>query len=225
MMINLYGIFGAGGFGKEVISLTRIMLKKQFNQNDYELVFIDHHLSATTVNGYRVLTSEEFFAHPAKNKFFNIAISQIAARKKIANDMLHHGAQPFRINAENFVELDHNEIAEGAIFCPFTTVTANSKIGKYFHANIYSYVAHDCIIGDYVTFAPGVHCNGNVIIENDVYVGSGAIIKQGTKEKPMIIGEGAVLGMGAIVTKSVPPFETVVGNPARSFERKPLVSI
>jgi hypothetical protein len=94
-------------------------------------------------------------------------------------------------------------------------LTSNISIGKSFHANIYSYVAHDCKIGDYVTFAPGAKCNGNVIIEDYAYIGTGAIIKPGSKNKPLVIGQGAVIGMGAVVTKSVSPGVTVFGNPAK----------
>jgi acetyltransferase-like isoleucine patch superfamily enzyme len=94
-------------------------------------------------------------------------------------------------------------------------ITSNVKIGKFFHANIYSYVEHDCVIGDYVTFAPSVRCNGNVHIQDHAYIGAGAVIKQGSLAEPLVIGKGAVVGMGAVVTKSVPPYVTVVGNPAR----------
>ena len=83
--------------------------------------------------------------------------------------------------------------------------------------NIYAYIAHDCVIGDYVTFAPNVHCNGNVHVHDHAYIGTGAIIKQGTTSKPLVIGEGAVVGMGAVVTKDVPPFTTVIGNPAKPY--------
>jgi acetyltransferase-like isoleucine patch superfamily enzyme len=58
-------------------------------------------------------------------------------------------------------------------------------------------------------------CNGNVRIENHVYIGAGAILRQGTESKPLVIGEGAVVGMGSVVTKDVPANTTVVGNPAR----------
>jgi acetyltransferase-like isoleucine patch superfamily enzyme len=80
-------------------------------------------------------------------------------------------------------------------------------------------LAHDCVIGDFVTFAPDVHCNGGVIVEDYAYIGTGAIIKQGTVEKPIVIGRGAVVGMGAAVTKSVAPFTTVVGNPAIALKK------
>ena len=41
------------------------------------------------------------------------------------------------------------------------------------------------------------------------------MIKQGTPDQPLVIGKEAIVGMGAVVTKSVPAGATVVGNPAR----------
>lgn len=103
---------------------------------------------------------------------------------------------------------------------PFVTITSNIRIGRCFHGNMYSSVSHDCIIGDFVTFAPGVRCNGNIVIEDDAYIGAGAVLKQGIPGKPLVIGRGAVVGMGAVVTKSVPAGVTVVGNPARILEKR-----
>jgi sugar O-acyltransferase (sialic acid O-acetyltransferase NeuD family) len=112
------------------------------------------------------------------------------------------------------------EWGEGAVFCDFSMVTASARIGRHFQCNIYSYVAHDCIIGDYVTFAPKVSCNGNVHIGDGAYIGTGAVLKQGTPSEPLIIGEGAVVGMGAVVTKSVPAGAVVVGNPAKPLPER-----
>lgn len=51
---------------------------------------------------------------------------------------------------------------------------------------------------------------GPTVIGNDVFIGLGAIVLAG-----VTIGDGAVVGAGAVVTKSVPPYAVVVGNPAR----------
>lgn len=49
-----------------------------------------------------------------------------------------------------------------------------------------------------------------VTIEDDVWVGTKAIILDG-----VTIGRGSIVGAGAIVTKSVPPYSIVAGNPAK----------
>lgn len=113
-----------------------------------------------------------------------------------------------------------SSIDESSIICPFVTLTSNVKIGKNFQANIYSYIAHDCIIGDNVTFAPSVKCNGNVIIEDDVYIGTGVIIHQGKANKPLKIGKGSIIAAGSVVTRSVPAGKVVFGNPAIEFTKE-----
>lgn len=72
--------------------------------------------------------------------------------------------QFFEVRAANVVHLDDVQLGEGAILSPFVHLTSNIRIAQHFHANIYSYVAHHCVIGDYVTFAPGVKCSGNVVV-------------------------------------------------------------
>lgn len=210
--MNLYGVYGASGFGREVLPLVR---QQVGSKTGVEIVFIDDQPADKIVNGHRVLTYPEFLAIKSSSKHAVIAIANSQVREKLAKKCSGDGVEAFSVSAANSVVLDGNVIGEGAILCSFVNVTSNARIGKYFHANIYSYVAHDCVIGDYVTFAPGVKCNGNVVIEDHAYVGTGAILKQGKPGAPLVIGKGAVVGMGAVVTKSVAPGTTVIGNPAR----------
>jgi len=214
----LYAIVGAGGFGREVMPVAFEMLSAREGEQ-FELVFVDEHPKAPVVNGHRVIAPNEFLTG-AGEKHFNIAIADYRVREKIAKELISAGALPFSIRAANTVCMSANDIGDGIILCPFTTITSNATIGRFFHANIYSYVAHDCRIGDFVTFAPSVHCNGRVTIEDYAYIGTGAVIKQGTDDKPVTIGKGAIVGMGAVVTKSVAPYTTVVGNPAAPLERR-----
>jgi hypothetical protein len=216
-MTMIIGVYGASGFGKEVMPLVR----QQFPTLSKEkFVFIDDGQAGATLNGYPVLSYIDFISKPTEHKAVTIAIANSVVREKLVSLLEKDHIQHVAVQATNTVILDEVEIGEGSLLCPFTCLTSNIKIGKFFHANIYSYVAHDCVIGDYVTFAPGAKCNGNIHIEDHAYIGTGAVIKQGTPEKPLVIGKGAVVGMGAVVTKSVPAGVTVVGNPARILERK-----
>jgi len=206
-------IFGASGCGRGVMPLARQQWAA--SSEPYQLVFVDDHPPTAEYNSHKVLTYSEWLAQPASSRHINIAISNSAVRQKLVERCQADGVQFFEVRAANVVQMDDVQLGEGAIICPFVTFTSNIRIGKHFHANLYSYVEHDSIIGDYVTFAPGVKCNGNVVVEDHAYIGAGAVIKQGQPGKPFVIGRGAVVGMGAVVTKSVPPGYTVVGNPAR----------
>jgi sugar O-acyltransferase (sialic acid O-acetyltransferase NeuD family) len=197
-MTMLIGVYGASGFGKEVMPLVRQQFPTLAKEN---FIFIDDGKAGTHLNGYSVLTYTDFIKQPVSNKLVTIAIANSSVREKLVTQLNQDNIQHLSIQASNTVVLDEVEIGEGSLLCPFTCLTSNIKIGKFFHANIYSYVAHDCVIGDYVTFAPGVKCNGNIHIEDHAYIGTGAIIKQGTPDKPLVIGKGAVIGMGAVVTK------------------------
>jgi len=51
---------------------------------------------------------------------------------------------------------------------------------------------------------------GGIIVGNDVWIGAGALVMSG-----VTIGDGAVIGARSVVTKDVPPYSVVVGNPAK----------
>ena len=181
------------------------------------VVFVDDGSHPKVVNGHDCLDYQKFVALSATEKRVVIAISDPHVRARVVAKCMADGLGFFEARAENVVVMDEVSIGDGAILSPFVTITSNVRIGRHFHANLYSYVEHDCVIGDFVTFAPGVQCNGNVAIEDHVYVGAGAMIKQGKPGKPLVIGRGAVIGMGAVVTRDVPAGATVVGNPARAM--------
>lgn len=213
-MSAIYGIYGASGCGRGVMPVARAQLAGRLAHDD-ELVFVDDQEARSHVNGYRVLRYEQFLTEPSGEKRITLAIASGAVRERLAARCEADGIGFFQVRADNALVMDDVAIGDGAVLCPFVTLTSNIRIGRHFHANLYSYVEHDCVIGDFVTFAPGVKCNGNVLIEDHAYIGSGAVLRQGALGSPLVIGRGAVVGMGAVVTRSVPPMTTVVGNPAR----------
>jgi virginiamycin A acetyltransferase len=56
-------------------------------------------------------------------------------------------------------------------------------------------------------FAPS---KGGIIIENNVWLGAGVVVLDGTK-----IGEGSVIGANSLVSGEIPPFSIAVGNPCK----------
>lgn len=215
---DIYGVYGGSGFGR----MTMITARQQLVTTGVALdqqVFIDDKPSASTLHGHRVLTYDQFLAEPARNRYVVIAIADSGIREKLALRCASDGVKAWHVQAPTVEIWDNTTLGEGAILDAFVIISNDCTIGRHFHANLYSYVGHDCSIGDYVTFAPRVSCNGLIVIEDHVYIGTGAILKQGSPNRPMVIGKGAVIGMGAVVTRSVAAGTTVFGNPAQPLRR------
>ena len=99
----------------------------------------------------------------------------------------------------------HSTLNEGVIINARATV----KIGNYVH------VSPGVIINtgglDYTkTMKDRTHTALPIIIEDGVWLGSGAIVNPGVK-----IGRDAVIAAGAVVTKDIPPASVAAGVPAR----------
>jgi len=73
-------------------------------------------------------------------------------------------------------------------------------------------IADDCLIidNDFHSVGSVEPKSGPIVIEDDVWIASRAIILKG-----VTIGKGSVIGAGSVVTKSIPPYTFSAGNPAK----------
>lgn len=207
-MTKLIGVYGAAGCGRGIIPLVR------FSYPMVDVVFIDDGQAPGRINGHQIITWPDFLQLDSTHKSVSLAVADSKIRQNLADKCSAAGVSLIEVRAASVVQMDDVFIEEGACLSPFVTITSNIRIGRCFHANLYSYVEHDSIIGDFVTLGPGAKINGNVVISDHAYIGSGAIIRQGLK-----IGAGAVVGMGSVVTRDVAPGATVVGNPAKLLHK------
>lgn len=107
------------------------------------------------------------------------------------------------------------------------TIDGHTSIGEYCELSAYRghiRIGRHVMLGSFCRIFPHNHgtqagllmqqqpltSKGDVNIESDVWLGSGAIVVSGVR-----IGTGAVVGAGSVVTKDVPANAFVVGNPAR----------
>ncbi len=138
--------------------------------------------------------------------------------------------------------VESDDIGEGTRIWAFTHVMKGAKIGKYCNIGEHCYIESGVIIGDYCTVKNGICLWDGIVLEDYVFLGPCAVFtndkyprsrnKDWELRKTLIkrnatVGAGAIIlcgieigtyslvGAGAVVTKSVPDFAVVVGNPAR----------
>lgn len=95
---------------------------------------------------------------------------------------------------------------EGVILCP------GVKLGEGCLVNFGTVIGHETHVGNYLCTGINVTFNGRIEVEDEVYIGSGAVIQGNLR-----IGKGSIIGSGAVVTRDVDPETTVIGIPARPF--------
>jgi sugar O-acyltransferase (sialic acid O-acetyltransferase NeuD family) len=207
-------VYGGGGFAREVAWLAE--------DCGYAVAcFIDDDVSKTgrDLNEIPVLTLEE-----AVRRFRGVsvvtAVGSAAARETMAKRAMDNGFPLASLVHPRVEKSRWITLGKGVVICAGTILTTNIVVGDYVQLNLDCTIGHDVRLGDYATLAPGVHVSGYVYIGRRVYIGTGAVIINGTESSPVIIGDDAVVGAGACVTRSVDPATTVVGVPAKPLAKR-----
>ena len=137
-----------------------------------------------------------------ENRFY-----QFSSIGEVPQDKKFHGEN-------SLLEIgDRNVIRE---FCTINRGTEDgggaTRIGSDNWIMAYVHIAHDCEIGDNTTFANNATLAGHVTIGDYAILGGFTLVHQFTS-----IGAHAFTGMGSAISKDVPPYVMVSGNPAAPF--------
>lgn len=184
---------------------------------------------------------KKFITSLVKHKFINSALVDKPFTISYRSEIFNHGKKE-NINIGKFVTID------GTLEC---YENGSLTIGDYtFIGRSRIFAAHKVDIGKGVLISDNVvimdsnlhqisstkraliseaWANGQfpdvytgipyarVVISDNVWIGANVVVLKGIS-----IGEGAIVGAGSVVTKNVPPYTIVAGNPARVIREIPL---
>jgi len=198
-------VFGLGGMGREAADLAR---RSEAVKGRFSKVVFAADWGEGPIDGLEVVRPDAI----GEGDEICLALGSGAERMRLVERFT--GRQFATLIATTAIVSPSARIGAGALLCDYSVVNNGAVIGDHFQANLFAQVSHDCRIGDFVTLAPRVSCNGWVEIGSGVMIGAGAVIRNGTAQRPLRIGEGARIGMGAIVVADVAAGSTVVAPPA-----------
>lgn len=108
-----------------------------------------------------------------------------------------------------------DDVEIGSNTCIDRGALSDTIIGSHTKINNLCHIAHNNMIGKNVEITGCVNLSGGNVIEDNVWISPNSSIRG-----YIHIGKGAIIGIGAVVTKNIPAGETWVGNPARKMEKK-----
>lgn len=138
-----------------------------------------------------------------------------ADRFAIHTELVGHGLVPLRVVHPTAFVADDTILGEGSQILAQSAVCVGVELGVACIVNTAASVDHECKLGDGVHVCPGARLAGCVIVERFATIGIGASVLP-----RMRVGEGAVVGAGAVVIDHVEPYTVVVGVPARPVSKR-----
>lgn len=210
------GIYGAGGLGREVLELARIVDNNEKRWD--EIIFIDKKFAdkeaGEKVNDACGYAYEEALEKYNGNLEVTIAVGEPQTREKL------------------FASLEKDNVQLATIIHPDVHIPSTTAVGKGVTIQANTFISCNVIVEDYVYIQPNVNighddtlkkgcmisglCNlaGNVTIGEFTYLGMSAVCKEG-----IAVGDYSIIGMGSVVHKDIPSEMIAMGNPARPMKQ------
>lgn len=203
-------IYGAGGLGREVLVLAKLINIHQPRWS--EIVFIDDFNFDRELKGHAVKNFESIFA--SRDVEVVIAVGDPSARESLAKKIKASGLTLATLIHPSVHITDCTVVGEGSVLCHGTYVSCDVRIGDNVFLQPYTCIGHDGVIGENAVLSSFVALAGNCTIGAGAFVGTNAVVKENRS-----IGNDTIIGMGSVVFNDIECGVIALGNPARVVRR------
>ncbi len=207
------GIYGTGGFGKEVYDVAcrqnekskkweKIFFIDDFKENN-TLFYLSNIFSLSHVINYYSLDNLEVV----------IAIGEPVVRIRIKEKLKQNGIKLGKVIDPSAIISPTATLGGGIIVTSDCIIASSAIIGENVAINVKSIIGHDIVLANDIVISSMVNIGGACKIGAGTYLGMGCLIKEGLE-----IGEEVIIGMGSSVHHNIPNRMIALGNPARPMK-------
>lgn len=208
-------IYGAGGFGREVACLIRIINESQDSPQWNLIGFFDDGQTIGSSNEYGTILGgiKELNAwQKPLDVVFAIGNPKVIA--KLSNSVDNTNIDFPNVIAPDVIIVDPNNFSmgRGNLITYGCLFSCNSHIGDFNTFNSFISIGHDTVIGNYNSFMPAVRISGSVKIGDRNFFGVNSVVLQLLK-----IGNDTTIGGSSIIIRKTQDGCTYIGNPAKKY--------
>jgi sugar O-acyltransferase (sialic acid O-acetyltransferase NeuD family) len=207
-------IFGAGGFGREVACLIKLINKENPTWN--LIGFYDDNPSLQgTQNEYgEILGGIDTLNQYDKELAIAIAIGNPSVVRKIVDKISNEKVWFPNVVAPDVVFMDEKNFSmgKGNLICSKCWISCSVHFGDFNILNICCTIGHDVKFGSYNSLMPSVNISGEVTVGEENFFGVASVVLQQKK-----IGYRTVIGGNSLIIKNTKDGRTYMGNPASAL--------
>lgn len=210
-------IYGAGGFGREVACLVRL-INESLDEPRWNLIgfFDDNEGIKGTTNEYgKVFGGMETLNAWKTPLDIAIAVGNPQVVKKIAEGVNNSLVDFPNIIAPSVIWLDKGNVrmGKGNLICSGCLVSCNIEIGNFNVFNGYIPIGHDTKIGNYNVIMPSCNTSGGITMGDCNFMGVKSAVLQYLK-----IGNNTRIGAGSVVMRNTKDGYLYIGIPAQKLD-------
>jgi sugar O-acyltransferase (sialic acid O-acetyltransferase NeuD family) len=207
-------IFGCGGQGREIAAIA-MRVAQASGDGPKILGFVDDDPSPKSVErvealGLQLLGTSDVIATLPHGTAYVVGIADGVIRERLAAAADRGGMAPATLVHPDASVGPACELGAGTVLWAGARLSANVSLGRHIHVNQNVTIGHDTVAGDFATLNPAAAVSGSVGLGRRCLVGAGSVVLQGLK-----VGDDAVVGASACVTRDVPASSTRKGVPAK----------
>ena len=168
------------------------------------------------IHGFKIIGSfDDLFSSNIRNKEFLLTMGDMQIRKQLSEKIISLGGiVPSIIHPSAIVSRYATVSQNGVLIAPYCLVQADAVLGDGVVMRDSALVCHTTKVDSYTFIGPKALVGAKMHLGEGVFVGQQALLVSG---KVKDVGINAIVGAGAVATKSVDDYSIIVGNPAKSI--------